>query len=413
MTFELALCDKLPLLGAAQMAGRLLLLALLVGTTAAAQPKIDALQLHRRALVFDAHCDTLLRVVRSGYQLGERHNDHHIDLPRLQEGGIDVQGFALWVDPRREDPPPARQALDLLAAFEDQLQKNADRMALVRGATEARKVLAEGKVGALLAIEGGYAIDNDVTRLSWFYDRGVRYMTLVWMKSHDWADSSDDEPRWGGLNDLGRSVVREMNRLGMMIDLSHASDETVQDVLAVSKDPVILTHSCARALCNIPRNVSDETLRAVAERGGVIGVNYYIGYLVDSYAQARKARHELRRRREQELREEYGPESERFREERRRLWENGDRQDEAYPGGDTDYRVIVDHIDHMVKVAGVDHVGLGSDFDGVSRLPVGLNDAADVPKITQELVARGYSESDIDKILGENFMRVFAQVCGR
>ncbi len=412
MNFELELSAKLPLMGIAQLAARLLLLAFLVGTTVQAQPVADALQLHRRALVFDAHCDTLLRVVRDGYQLGERHTEHHIDLPRLQEGGIDIQGFALWVDPRREEEPPGAQALSLLEAFEDQLKKNADRMTLVRSATEARKAVAEGKVGALLGLEGGYVIENDVKELPRFYARGVRYMTLVWMKTHDWADSSDDEARWGGLNDLGRSVVHEMNRLGMIIDLSHASDDAIRDVLAISDDPVILSHSCCRALCNIPRNASDEAIKAVAERGGVIGVNYFIGYLVDSYAQARKVRQDQHRQREQELREKYGAESERFRAERKRLWEQHDKRDEGYPGGDTDYRVIVDHIDHIVKVAGIDHVGLGSDFDGVNRMPAGMNDAADVPKITQELMARGYSETDIRKILGENFMRVFAQVCG-
>jgi len=389
----------------------MLILGLLLGT-AQGQTPTDARNLHRRALVFDAHSDTALRVVDLDYQLGARHRERHIDLPRLREGGVDIQGFALWVDPRKYTDAPSRRAFELLEALEDQIRKNPGQITLVRTAGEARRVVREGKIGMLLALEGGHVIEGDLELLRRFHARGVRYMTLTWMKNNGWADSSTDEPRWGGLNELGRSIVREMNRLGMMIDLSHASDETARDVLAISEDPVILSHSCARALCNIPRNVGDEILRAVAGKGGVVGVNYYLGYLVDEYAQAREVVHEEFHLKREKLKETYGENSDRYKAELERLKKEEEKRSEAYPGRQTDYRIIVDHIDHMVKVAGIDHVGLGSDFDGISLLPAGLNDAADVPKITEELVARGYSEGAIRKILGENFMRVFGQVCG-
>ncbi len=373
-------------------------------------------EFHKQALVFDAHADTVLRIAGSenqGYQLCDRHSEHHIDLPRLKEGGVDIQGFALWVSPDRYADNPSARAWYLLEVLEDQLKKNADQMALVRTAEEARQVVQEGKTGMLLGIEGGYVLEEDMELLRRFHERGVRYVTLTWMKTTTWADSSTDEPKWGGLNELGEKFIKEMNRIGMMIDLAHVSDETLLDVLEISQDPVIVSHSSARALCDHPRNLSDAMLKKIAENGGVIGVNYYLGYLHEEFRKAQSALDEEQKIQEKKLATEYDPESEEYKQKQEELRKEIQERLRRLPGMDADYKIIVDHIDHLVKVAGMDHVGLGSDFDGFRWTPVGLEDVSCVPKITEELFARGYSPEDIRKILGENMMRVFEEVCGK
>ena len=380
---------------------------------AAAKERIDAKALHQDALVFDAHADTALRIRDLRYELGRRHRSRHIDIPRMREGGVDVQGFALWVNPKKYPGPKGMErALALLESVQQQIEKNPGDLAMVRTAAEARSVVGRGKIGIFIGLEGGHAIDSRIENLGRLYDLGVRYVTLTWMNTNDWADSSDDDAKWGGLNELGERIVREMNRLGMLIDLSHSSDDTVRDVLAISKDPVILSHSGSRALCNIPRNISDELLLEVARRGGVVGVNYYYGYLSEEYAQARKTRGEEYREKEKAIRAEYGRDSKEARERIARIRKEHHKDVDRLSNDRADFRMIVDHIDHFVRVAGIDHVGLGSDFDGISLLPEGLRDVSDVGKITEELVRRGYSQEEIRKILGENFMRVFQQVCG-
>jgi membrane dipeptidase len=394
-------------------------LALLLGLCiecAFAGEAMNPLELHHQALVFDTHADTVLRIVGSenqSYQLRDRHTEKHIDLPRLKEGGIDIQGFALWVDPEEYAERPSARAWQLLEVLEGQLSKNPDLVSLVRTAAEARRVVQEGKIGMLLGIEGGHALEGDLDLLRRFHARGARYVTLTWMNTTTWADSSTDDPKWGGLNELGVKFIKEMNQIGMMIDLAHVSDDTVLDVLEVSEDPVIVSHGAARALCDHPRNINDDLLKRIALKGGVIGVNYYMGYLHDEFSKAHTALEKEHEAREKELAAEHDTDSEEYKEKREELRKEFQQRNQQLPGIDTDYRIIVDHIDHIVKVAGVDHVGLGSDFDGFRWTPVGMDDVTCVPKITEELIARGYSPEDVRKILGENMMRVFDKICGQ
>jgi membrane dipeptidase len=267
---------------------------------------------------------------------------------------------------------------------------------------EARRIVSQGKVAAFIGLEGGYPIQGDPARLELLFEVGVRYMTLTWNHSTSWADASGDEPQHGGLTATGRQVVREMNRLGMVVDVSHASDETFWDVLETTRAPIIASHSNARALCDHPRNLSDRMLRALAENDGVVGVSFVPGFLEQTYsAEARRRiaaiQPELERL-DRDCRQAPGP----CRKQRRRIYRR------ALAGlPPVSISRVLDHIDHVVQVAGVDHVGLGSDFDGFSVTPEGLEDVSRLPRITAGLLARGYSEEDVRKILGRNFMRVF------
>ena len=373
---------------------------------------MNAEELHKSALVFDAHCDSILNVMRHDYEFCDRHTEHHVDIPRLKEGGIDVEGFAIWVDPRKYKEMQSIEVFKTLDLLEDQANKNPDDISIVTTADEARKTVSEGKIGMLIGLEGGHAIEDSLELVHQYYSRGIRYITLTWMFSNNWADSSTDKSRWGGLNPLGVSVVKEMNRIGMMVDLSHTSDETVLDVFEVSEKPVIMTHSCAKSLCDHPRNVSDDLLKKLAQNGGVMGVNFYLGYLVEELVKATEPLEKIYNKKKQKIIDKYGKNTEQTKTELKKLYDSGNKAWNSRPGLDSTCKIIVDHIDHVVNTAGIDHVGLGSDFDGISLLPVDLKDASEVPNITKELVARGYSETDIKKILGENFMRVFKEVCG-
>ncbi|MBI4469298.1 MAG: membrane dipeptidase, partial [Acidobacteria bacterium] len=254
----------------------------------------------------------------------------------------------------------------------------------------------------LMGIEGGHAIEDSLHALRMFYRLGVRYMTLTHSNTNNWADSSGDEPRHGGLTDFGREVVREMNRLGMLVDISHVSDETFFDVMKISQAPVIASHSSVRTLANHPRNLTDEMLRAMAANGGVVMVNFYSGFIDQAVINAQKARESALKPQLDELSARYRDDASKLREARERLLESRPLPRATLPR-------LVDHIEHVVKVAGVDHVGLGSDFDGVPTTPDGLEDVSKLPDLTYELVRRGYSDADIRKILGENFLRVLAR----
>jgi membrane dipeptidase len=373
---------------------------------------LNPADLHQKALVFDSHADTVLRIVDKGHELNRRNREHHIDIPRLREGGIDIQGFAIWVNPNKYAEAPAENAFYLLEALEKELEKNAEDLTLVRTAAEAEKAAASGKIGMLLALEGGHALEDKPEMLETLKSRGISYVTLTWMNTNNWADSSNGERKWGGLNDLGEKMVNDMNRLGLMIDLSHSSDETVRRVLQISEHPVLMTHSCCRALCDIKRNVSDELLEGIAGNGGVVGVNYFLGFLSQTFSDSLDKNKRLYDTARLALEEKSGLDSPDYNRELLVLEQEHKKRRGELPGVETDYRVIVDHIDHIVKVAGIDHVGLGSDFDGVFQLPQGMKDTSDVPKITEELVNRGYNEVEIHKILGNNYMRVFRKVCG-
>ena len=364
-------------------------------------------RLHHDAFVFDAHCDTVMRIVNDGADLGVRSDEGHIDLPRLREGGVDAQVFAMWVAPRFWPDRATARALEMLEALEDLFRRHPDRIALARTARDAEAIAARGKVAAFLGLEGGHAIEDSLDTLRRFHARGVRLMTLTWMKNTNWADGSGDTPRWHGLNDLGREIVREMNRLGMVIDVSHASDETFRDVLELTTRPVLASHSCCRALCDYHRNLDDEMLRALARNGGVLALNYFNGFLDPEVNRQVVALWEDDHPELDALAEQYRDDTDAHRQARRAWWRGRMARLPEVP-----LERLLQHIDHAVEVAGIDHVGLGSDFDGVSLLPVGLRDTADLPRITAGLRARGYRAEEIRKILGGNVLRVFREVIG-
>lgn len=365
-----------------------------------------ALRIHREAIVVDAHSDTPLRIVDDKVDIGVRSNEGDMDIPRLFDGGIDVQVFAAWVDPKFLPNNAIKRAIDLLDGITEQIAKYPDKIEITLTATDVRRIVSENKIAAILAVEGGHAIEDDLAVLRTFYKLGVRYMTLTWMNTNNWADAAGDTAKWGGLSEFGVKVVREMNRLGMLVDVSHVSDETFWDVLQVSTDPVIASHSCCRKLCKHFRNLSDDMLKALAENGGVICINFFNGYLDPEYnEQEKELTRELKSLRDS-LKEKYKGDEAKFWTEYKPILEK--KKAELIKPVPLDK--LIDHIDYAVKVAGIDHVGLGSDFDGVPDMPAGLEDCTGMPKITEALVRKGYSDEEIHKILGENFLRVFAQV---
>ncbi len=363
-----------------------------------------ARRLHYRSIVFDAHADTILRAVDFGEDLGVRADHGHIDLPRMVEGGLDMQLFTAWVSPdyQKEAGRAKARALRMIDAIQGMVADHPDKIGLAHTVKEARAIHAAHKLVAFIGIEGGAAIEDDLNALRMFHDRGVRLMTLTWWNNTGWADGSGDKPRWHGLNDLGRNVVREMNRLGMVVDVSHASDETFFDVLETTTKPVVASHSNTRVLARHHRNLSDDMLRALAKNGGVIGVNYYSEFVDAEFARKVNALEQELKPKIDAISRKYQADPERARRERWALLETAMA---SLPPVSLDR--LVDHIDHVVEVTGVDHVGLGSDFDGFSVGVRELSDCTKLPLITQKLLERGYSDGDVAKILGLNFLRVF------
>ena len=371
---------------------------------------IDPDRLHREALVADLHCDTVLRM-KKGFDFSVRDTSGQMDIPRMRQGGVDLEAFACWI-PSDTPLDSCVAKVDLmLDSLYEQTGRYPDQIAVCKSAAKAEAIVSSGRIAAFLAIENGLAIANELANLRHYFERGVRYMTLVHTASHDWCISSaDTTPAFDGVTPFGEKVVREMNRLGMIIDISHAGPAAVARVLAISSDPIIASHSCAYALCPRDRNLSDEQIKAIAQNGGVIAINFFSGYLDYRFNAIADS-----------IKEEYRSEIDSI----DALYPNdyGARHkalawlfeilDERQSKLDITIGTVIDHIEHIVKLVGPDHVGLGSDFDGVFAFPKGLNDCSKMPAITAELVRRGYSEEDIRKILGVNFMRVFRQVCDR
>jgi membrane dipeptidase len=362
----------------------------------------DIMKLHRQAIVFDAHCDTAMRLVGDApIDLGERHTDGHIDLPRASDGGLDAQIFAVWVSPQMPESLATERARAMIDALGEQARKHSGRMEIALRGADVRRIVKEGKLAAIVGIEGGHLIGEDLDALGDYYARGARSMTLTWMNTNRWADASDDTATWGGLTEFGKSVVREMDRLGMIVDCAHVSEKTFFDVLATTKSPVLISHSCMRALTDIPRNVSDDVLRGVRKNGGVVCVNFFPGFLDKAYNDRVTVLWAEYRARANELAPQYGGDA-------GKAWHSleGEFEKRIAEIPPVPLSRLIDHIDHAVKVAGIDHVGLGSDFDGISTCPVGLEDVSKLPLITEELVKRGYSDKDIRKILGGNLLRL-------
>lgn len=366
--------------------------------------------LHDNILVFDAHTDSLQRAVVDGVDLGRRSSGDPLversDLPRFRDGGVDAQVFAVWIDTLYVPDHAIRRSIQLIEAFHRLLDCHPDQVALARTAADVRSAVGAGKLAALLSIEGGDAIENELAVLHTYHRLGACSMTLCHSRTTDWIDSSTDEPKWNGLNDFGRSVIREMNRLGMVVDVSHVSDQAVRDVTRVSEHPVVATHSSCRALTDHPRNLSDPLLEAIAATGGMVGINFYSGFLSQAYLDEFRSRYaDVLSTLNQPAHVE--PED-RDRVARDRLYAMSE-HDVPRPPFDT----ILDHIDHAVSVVGVDHVGIGTDLD-VPHLstPVGFDDVTAFPAVTRGLVERGYREEDVRKIMGENWLRVFGEVTG-
>ena len=354
----------------------------------------------QQPIIVDGHIDTPQRMLDMKADITARLPDGHIDVPRMHEGGLTAAFFSIWVDARYGRGTAFRRALDLIGAVRALADTNPE-VELATTAEDVRAAAARGHIAALMGVEGGHAIETSLENLDSLYRLGVRYMTLTWNNGNEWAGSSTDPDRHGGLTPFGRSVVKRMNELGMLVDVSHVSDATFRDVLAVTTRPVIASHSSCRTLAHHPRNLSDDQLRAIAKNGGVVGINFYPVFLDDHF---RDQYEELRRR----LRPETDAIRARY---RSRPGESAFEVDKFVGQAAESLDVptidrLVDHIDHAVQVMGIDHVGLGSDFDGISVLPRPMKDATSLPEVVRALEARGYSDSGLRKILGENFLRV-------
>jgi membrane dipeptidase len=374
--------------------------------TTATTTSDDVNTIHRRAIAIDMHADTPQRLLDEQVDLSQRLTDGHFDSVRAREGGLDAQFFSIWVEPQLfggGGRTAMKRADDQIAAVRALAERHPETWQFATTASDIRRITSDGRLAALAGLEGGYAIDEKLENVERYYNLGVRYMSPAWTESLSWAGSSgDDAGKTRGLNDFGRAVVREMNRLGMMVDVSHVSDKTFWDIVNTSSKPVIATHSGCRAITNVPRNLTDDMIQAIAKTGGVVNVIFYPEHLEPGWSEKKK-----------KVDAEIAAEVKRASDE-----ENGDvahkklardrvrREEFAKRLPPVAVSRLVDHIDHVVKLVGVDHVGIGSDFDGVQSTLSDLADISQLPNLTRELLRRGYSENDVVRILGGNMLRV-------
>lgn len=373
------------------------------GFLAAEDIDAKARRIQSEVVGIDGHEDTVQHVIYGNVDLANRLPDGMVDLPRLREGGIHAPFFALWVPMYYTGSEAVRRTLDLRDAMQRVFDQHPDQIEQARSARDIERIVRQKKIAAVLTIEGGHQIDNDLAVLRTYRRMGILAMTLTHFRANDWADSSTSPPEHNGLTDFGKQVVREMNTIGMMVDVSHVSDKTYYDALEVSTKPVIVSHSSCRALSDVPRNMTDDMLRALARNGGVVGVNFAASFLNPQDADELKQTAASENAKEPKV---TGAALDAYAAEEYRS-----------DGG----KVQVGHatvedaaacVDHMVKVAGIDHVGIGSDFDGIGLVPRGLEDVSKMPNLTAALLKRGYSEGDIKKIMGGNFLRVIKEVVG-
>jgi len=371
----------------------------------------DPIAVHRASLVIDTHADTPQRFLDEGWNFSDPLAHGMLSLETARRGGLNAEFFAAWVEPTLYPGEYASRTVALLRAVQEQVRRHTDSMQFCLSPEDILAAHAAGKFAALLGVEGGHSIENSLDNLRAFHALGARYMTLTWSNTNEWADSSGDlhdasVPHHGGLTLFGKEVVREMNRLGMMVDVSHVSDQTFADVLNVTSAPVIASHSSARALTAAPRNLTDEMLRAIAANNGAVMVNFFPAFIDENWRAAwnallpdlHSAQREFAARRRAAGRTVTYPEAAAI-----------DREFAArIPRASFD--ALIDHIDHVAKTAGIDHVGIGTDFDGMPSLPAGIDSAADLPKITAALMARGYTAEQMQKLLGGNLLRVFRDV---
>jgi membrane dipeptidase len=391
----------------------------LVAVTATSAARADDLaaraqRLHRSAIIVDTHIDTPDQLASKPANLAQRGATPHLDIPRARQGGLTAAFFSIYVSSSyAEDGLAAGRALELIDLTRAAVRENPRDLVLAGSVAEIRAAKRAGKIAILMGIEGGHALEDSLGALREFHRAGVRYVTLTHSNTNNWADSSgsfwlpDFDPRTfavhGGLTDLGRSIVREMNRIGMIVDVSHVSDDTLADVLEVSAAPVMASHSSARALANMPRNLTDEQIRAIASKGGVVMVNFGSVFLDDTAVAHMRAQLERVKPRYLAILAKHAGDK------KARRAAVGALLDEL-PEHRTTWTRIVDHLEHVLKVGGPAAAGLGSDFDGVTDLPVGMEDVSMLPKITEELLRRGHSEAAVRGVLGENFLAFFARV---
>jgi membrane dipeptidase len=373
--------------------------------------KFDYLKFHYDAIVADTHNDVLLRAME-GEDISVETRVGHSDLARLKKGGVDIQVFAVWVDPIAFEKKPFKRAKDMIDTLYSIARRNSDKIAVVRNSAELEKAIAERKICAVIGVEGGHAIENSIEKLEELYKLGVRYLGLTWNNSTDWASSAFDETtnpdkvKITGLSEFGKKVVEKMNELGMIVDVSHLGEKAFWDVVKVTKKPIIASHSSVYKLCPHYRNLKDEQIKAIAQTGGVVFVNFYAEYIDSTFNTKRKKLEEKYKAQFDSIRVLYEHDQNAYRRARRQLMQKI--AEELRPPLD----VLIDHIDYIAKLVGVDHVGIGSDFDGISITPLEMDDVTFLPNITKKLLERGYSTDDVKKILGGNFLRVFKQVCG-
>nr|HEV7955480.1 dipeptidase [Candidatus Acidoferrales bacterium] len=385
--------------------------AAVVLAAALASPKMPADEISERArklhfssIVLDTHDDTPQRFFFQHFDLGHRDAEGHIDIPRMKEGGLSAIFFSIWCNANMTGAPATKRAFDLINLTREQVTKHPQDLALATTAEEVRRAHAQGKIAVLMGVEGGHMINNDLNVLRRFAALGVRYMTLTHTNDLDWAGSSGDDAKHIGLTPFGKDVIREMNKLGVMVDISHVSDKTFYDALEVSAAPMIASHSSCRAICDAPRNMTDDMIKALAAKGGVIQINYHIGFLSQAYRDASSKSAEMKSR--------VAAADKSAGEDEAASIRDGEKiAHQMIAEGklpQVEWEAIVDHIDHAVKLVGADHVGLGSDFDG-SVMPHGMEDCSKLPKLTEAMLRRGYSEEDIRKILGLNTLRVMEE----
>lgn len=364
-----------------------------------------AKKLHFSSIVLDTHDDTTQRFFTKNFDLGKRNPDGHVDIPRMREGGMNAIFFSIWIDGRTTGPQAIQKALDQIDAVQQNVKKYSNDLVAARTAEDVRRAHSQGKIAVLMGVEGGHMIGNDIRMVRIFSRLGVGYMTLSHFYNDEWADSSTDKPAHNGLTDYGKEIVREMNKQNILVDISHVSDKTFYDALEVSKAPLIASHSSCRAICNHPRDMTDDMIKALAAKGGVIQINYEKSFIDEAYRQAQEKVSGGVVALFDQLKKECGDDEECLGKKMQQM------EKDATAAGKlphVSWEKIIEHIDHVVKLVGADHVGLGSDFDG-ANMPEGMDDCTHLPQITEALMRKGYSDSDIKKILGGNLLRVMEQ----
>jgi membrane dipeptidase len=359
-------------------------------------------------ILIDTHVDTTQRLLDPNFNLAQRHADGNVDIPRLKQGAVDALFFSIWIPSKVTGPIAVQRATNQINAVLTTIQKNPNELTLATTAAEIRTAKSQNKIAALMGVEGGQMINSDLSVLQKFHAQGVRYMTLTHMGNTEWADSSTDKPAHNGLTDFGKNVIRAMNRLGMMIDVSHVSDKTFHDVLETSQAPVIATHSSCRALCSAARNLTDDMIRQLAAKGGVIQINFHVAFLSQQLRDFEHAHPEIDKQIDAETKQRC---AQNHSEACITIAKEQITWDYMRAGKlpKVEWTQIIDHIDHAVKIAGIDHVGLGSDFDG-AIMPLGMEDATHLPQIAAALKQRGYTDADIAKIQGQNTLHLMSQV---